>query len=688
MAQPMTNAATIPLAFFRLPMTLNSAQQRAVDHVGSPLLVLAGAGSGKTRVITQKIARLIADGHYAPHQIAAVTFTNKAAREMRERVSALVPAEAAAVVRVSTFHTLGLNILRREYAHLGYRRNFTILDANDSRGLLRDVLRRDRADTEEALAGAQSAISSWKNEMLDPAAAADRATNALEGGWARQYAAYQQALGNYNAVDFDDLICQPVRLLRGYPSVLAAWRERIHYLLGDEYQDTNLAQYELMRLIVGDRGCFTVVGDDDQSIYAWRGARPDNLQSLARDYPDLKVITLEQNYRSSRRILAAANALIANNSHLFEKRLWSDLGPGDPIRVLPARDGRDEAEKIAMDIQRVLTATGLSGADIAVLYRSNHQSRMFEQALRAREIPFRVTGGPSFFERSEIRDLMAYMRLITNPDDDAAFLRVVNVPRREIGATTVGRLAEYAGPRGQSLLSACLEAGLHGALAAPAVARLQRFARWIVESGDRMTRGESAPEFVEDLVEQLDYRDWLRETAKDPRQAERSLENVDELLKWLRALAKRESTQSLPQLLAHLSLMDMLDRQEDEKQTDVVTLMTLHAAKGLEFPRVYLVGMEDDSLPHRNSQDDVGLEEERRLAYVGITRAMRSLILSYARKRSRYGETISCQPSRFLEELPEDGLIWDGRKSGLSEEEQRARGRDTLAGLRQMLSDN
>jgi ATP-dependent DNA helicase Rep len=669
-------------------MTLNPAQQRAVDHVDGPLLVLAGAGSGKTRVITHKIARLVADGRFAAHQIAAVTFTNKAAREMRDRVAGLVSAEAAAALRVSTFHTLGLNILRREYAHLGYRRNFTIMDAADSRKLLQDVLRRERADTEEAVAGCLAAISRWKSELVDPETAESRAGDAMEAARSRQYGAYQEALRSYNALDFDDLIFQPVRLLRSSESVRESWRGRIRYLLGDEYQDTNLAQYELMRLIVGDRGCFTVVGDDDQSIYAWRGARPDNLQALSRDYPGLTVIPLEQNYRSSRRILSAANAVIANNPHLFEKRLWSDLGPGDPLRVLPTRDGRDEAERVAMDLQRLAAGRSVRWGDVAILYRSNHQSRPFEQALRERDIPYRVTGGPSFFERAEIRDLMAYMRLITNPDDDAAFLRVVNVPRREIGATTVGRLAAYAGSRSQSLLAACLEAGLHGALPPQAVGRLQGFARWVVTASDRMNRGEAVTEFVESLIGELNYRDWLRDSARDPRQADRCLENVDELIRWLRALARREMARSLPELLAHLSLMDMLDRQEGEQDSDAVTLMTLHAAKGLEFPHVYLAGMEEDLLPHRNSQDESGLEEERRLAYVGITRAMRSLVLSYARKRSRFGEVVRCEPSRFLYELPEDGLIWDGRKSGLSDEERRARGRETLDGLRRLLSES
>jgi ATP-dependent DNA helicase Rep len=669
-------------------MTLNAEQQRAVDYLDGPLLVLAGAGSGKTRVITHKIARLVRSGRVPAACIAAVTFTNKAAREMRERVGGLLDAETAAALRVSTFHRLGLDILRREYAHAGLRRNFTILDAGDARGLLKDLLRQDNADTEEALEKAGSRISAWKNDLILPEAALASAEDGETATRARQYAAYQEALASYNAVDFDDLIALPVEVLRREPEALAAWRRRIRYLLGDEYQDTNGAQYELMRLLIGEDGAFTVVGDDDQSIYAWRGARPDNLQSLARDYPGLAVIKLEQNYRSSGRILDAANALIAHNPHLFEKSLRSALGAGDQVRVIRARDGRDEADRIAGELTRRQLAGEGRWGDFAILYRSNHQSRAFEQALRAQNVPYRVTGGPSFFERGEVKDVMAYLRLIVNGADDAAFLRIVNVPRREIGVATVRRLGEYAAARSQPLLYACLEAGLHGVLDGRTVARLQAFARLIVEAEDALGRdGESAHRFVRGLLERIGYRDWLRDSSRDPRQAERCLENVDELTGWFERAGRDERAPGLRELLARISLLDMLDRENGEKDTDAVTLMTLHAAKGLEFPHVYLVGFEESLLPHRNSAGDEAIAEERRLAYVGMTRAMRSLVISHASRRKRYGEVIECEPSRFLADLPAHDMRWEGRDDGRSPEERRAHGRERLAGLRRLLSE-
>jgi ATP-dependent DNA helicase Rep len=669
-------------------MTLNPEQQRAVDHLDGPLLVLAGAGSGKTRVITHKIAGLVRRGAFAAGEIAAVTFTNKAAREMRERVAGLVDAETAAALRVSTFHRLGLDILRREYAHAGLKRNFTILDASDSRALLKDLLRADNADTEDALEAARGRISDWKNALVHPADALAGAEDGETATRARQYAAYQEALASYNAVDFDDLIGLPVTVLRDQPGALDAWRARIRYLLGDEYQDTNGAQYELMRLLIGDRGAFTVVGDDDQSIYAWRGARPDNLQALARDYPGLSVVKLEQNYRSSGRILAAANALISNNPHLFEKSLRSALGAGEQVRVIRARDGRDEAERVATEITRRQLAGQGRWGDFAILYRSNHQARVFEQALRTQNVPYRVTGGQSFFERTEVKDVMAYLRLIVNGADDAAFLRVVNVPRREIGVTTIRRLGDYAHSRSQPLLYAGLEAGLHGVMDGRAAARVQAFARLIVEAEDSLARDdEPAHVFARALLERIGYADWLRDTCRDARQAERCLENVDELIAWLKRAGGGDEAADLRSLLARISLLDMLDREEGDRSPDAVTLMTLHAAKGLEFPHVYLVGFEETLLPHRNSTSESAIEEERRLAYVGITRAMRSLVISHARRRKRYGEVIECEPSRFLEELPADDLLWEGRDDGRSPEERRAHGRARLADLRRLLSD-
>jgi ATP-dependent DNA helicase Rep len=616
-----------------------------------------------------------------------VTFTNKAAREMRDRVASLVDAETAGALRVCTFHRLGLDILRREYAHAGLRRNFTILDAADARALLKELLRQDNCDTEEALERAAGRISAWKNDLLAPAAALASAEDGETATRARQYAAYQEALASYNAVDFDDLIALPVAILRTQRETLTAWRDRIRYLLGDEYQDTNGAQYELMRLLVGEGGAFTVVGDDDQSIYAWRGARPDNLHALARDYPGLEVIKLEQNYRSTGRILAAANALISHNPHLFEKSLRSALGAGDQVRVMRARDGRDEADRVAGEITRRQLAGDGRWGDFAILYRGNHQARAFEQALRTQNVPYRITGGPSFFERSEVKDVMAYLRLVVNGADDAAFLRIVNVPRREIGVTTVRRLGEYASARSQPLLYACLEAGLYGVLDQRAVSRLEGFARLIVEAEDALGRdAEPAHRFAGGLLERIGYRDWLRDSCRDARQAERCLENVDELLGWLERAGRGDGEPGLRQLLARISLLDMLDREEGNSP-DAVTLMTLHAAKGLEFAHVYLVGFEESLLPHRNSTGEAAVEEERRLAYVGMTRAMRSLVLSHARRRKRFGEVLECEPSRFLGELPADDMRWDDRDDGRTPDERRAHGRARLADLRRLLSE-
>ena len=664
-------------------MSLNPAQLEAVRYTAGPLLVLAGAGSGKTRVITEKIAALVAGGMPA-YAIAAVTFTNKAAREMRQRAGALLDAETAKQLRISTFHTLGLNILRREYGNLGYKRGFTIFDANDSRSLVKELLKNDNADTEGAIEAACAAISAWKSELVAPEAALAAATDELEQARARQYAAYQRALQAYNALDFDDLIARPVFLFRELPAVLAAWQDRIGYLLGDEYQDTNFAQYQLMGQLVGARGAFTVVGDDDQSIYAWRGARPDNLKSLAADYPALKVIKLEQNYRSSGRILAAANGLIANNPHLFEKQLWSAHGPGDRIRVLVARDGADEADRVAMEIMRMRMERGGEWRDFAVLYRGNHQSRVFEQSLRSLEIPYSVTGGISFFDRAEVKDVLAYLRLVANPDDDAAFLRIVNVPRREIGAATLEKLGAWASSRGLGLLAASLEAGLHSVLPARTVERLHGFARRMIELGDEAEGGAPVEELARELIEELGYRDWLFENARDPRQAETANENLAELLDWLGRASRSGDEPTLADALRRLSLMDMLDRQSDDETDDRVRLMTLHAAKGLEFPTVFLVGCEEELLPHRANLVGPGLEEERRLAYVGITRAQRRLVMTYARRRKRYGETLECEPSRFLEELPAEALEWEGRVE-LSAEETKARGQSAIAGLRSLL---
>ncbi len=649
------------------------------------MLVLAGAGSGKTRVITEKIAYLIRAGHYRAGQICAVTFTNKAAREMRARVAATVQADADDGPAISTFHQLGLRILRSEYHRLGYRRGFSIFDAADSLAQVREIIKQDGNAATGIPESIQARISTWKSALITPAAALKSASDALEAQAARVYARYVESLKAYNGLDFDDLIAAPVTLLRDDDEVRRHWRLRLRYLLVDEYQDTNGAQYELMRMLVGDEPNFTVVGDDDQSIYAWRGAQPENLAQLQDDYPGLTVVKLEQNYRSSGRILSAANRLIANNPHVFEKRLWSALGPGDRIRVWSAADAVDEAQRVVGEILHARRARSAEWSEFAILYRGNHQARPFEEALRTQQIPYHLSGGLSFFDRAEVKDTLAYLRLIANPDDDTAFLRIVNTPRREIGAASLRALAEYAAGRRSSLLTASLEFGLSTCMPERSAKRLQGFARWIVETGDAANSGD-AVKVARSLVEEAGYRDWLVDNARDPDAAERAWDNVRELFDWLARMSHNRGDASLADLISQLALLDNVDR-DDEERGDVVSLMTLHAAKGLEFDQVFLVGMEENLLPHHACQEGAALDEERRLAYVGITRARRRLTMTHARSRRRFGETLECVPSRFLQELPQDELDWEKRDGAVSDDERRRRGRAAIADLRSLLGE-
>ncbi|MEO0972249.1 MAG: UvrD-helicase domain-containing protein, partial [Pseudomonadota bacterium] len=469
---------------------LNPVQQHAARHTSGPLLVLAGAGSGKTRVITRKIAYLILQEALAPSQITAVTFTNKAAREMQERAGELLGPKVASAVRISTFHKLGLNILRSECEQLGFRRGFSIFDAEDAATLVRELVRRAGGDAKKNAPPMQWRISAWKNDLISPEQALASAEEPLDRAAAKLYGDYERSLKAYNAFDFDDLIALPVRLFSEHAGTLAAWRERIRYLLVDEYQDTNLAQYRLMQLLVGEAGRFTVVGDDDQSIYAWRGARPENLQQLAEDFPSLEVVKLEQNYRSSRRILGAANQLIANNPHLFEKRLWSDHGLGERIRILSTNDGDDEALRVVAELVTHHVKMRSRHADYAILYRSNHQARAFEKALRHHQVPYKVSGGTSFFDRSEVRDVVAYLKLLVNPDDDAAFLRVVNVPRREIGASSIEQLTQLATQEQLSLFNAVEQTAIDEALRPRQASALKSFVALLREKAEVAERDD------------------------------------------------------------------------------------------------------------------------------------------------------------------------------------------------------
>ena len=662
---------------------LNPQQQAADTHRGSPLLVLAGAGSGKTRVITQKIAWMIRKGVHSADQIAAITFTNKAAREMRERATQLLTKEEAKGLTVSTFHTLGLNIIKREAKRLGYKPNFSILDAQDSAAILKELAHKE--DVEEA-DNLRWIISRWKNDFISVAQSALIASTTDEKLAALLYEKYQRQIKAYNAVDFDDLIVLPVQLFEQHPDALQYWQQKLRYLLVDEYQDTNACQYRLIRLLAGVRGALTAVGDDDQSIYAWRGARPENIAQLQTDYPMLKVVKLEQNYRSTSRILQSANKLIGNNPHLFEKNLWSTLGEGDPIRVMPCRTPEHEAEKVVGEILKARFRDRADFKDFAILYRGNHQSRLFEKLLRENNIPYKISGGTSFFERSEVKDILAYLRLIANPTDDAAFLRIINTPKREIGTSTLEKLGEYAHERNSSLLTAAQELGFAQRISAKAQQRVETFCFWLQEMM-RAAEGADPSTMVRQVINDTAYEDWLKNTCNTPKQAESRMKNVWEIVEWVRKLHNDGAgKETLSDIIAHMSLVDMLERNSEEKEQDAVVLMTLHAAKGLEFPSVFLIGMEEELLPHTNSLDEHGIQEERRLAYVGITRAQKNLTISYAKVRSRYGETSSIEPSRFLDELPPEHLEWENKKV-VSDEERHETARAYIANLQALLDD-
>src|SRR5699024_1676642 len=607
---------------------LNAQQRAAVRYTDGPLLVLAGAGSGKTGVITRKIAWL-AKHVYSADKIAAVTFTNKAAREMKQRAGGLLSREDAGALTVSTFHSLGLQMIRQEHRALGLKPRFSIFDGEDGDKLLAELLGKDA----ELRKQARFTISGWKAALMAPQQALASAASGGETRIAKAYGEYQRRLRAYNAVDFDDLLALPVSLLATDSIARERWQNRFRYLLVDEYQDTNTAQYELMRLLVGPRAAFTVVGDDDQSIYAWRGARPGNIADLSRHFPQLKVIKLEQNYRSVGSVLSAANTLIRSNPRVYEKNLWSAKGMGDRIRVLACADEREEADRVVSEIVSHRMRHGNRLGQYAVLYRGNYQSRVFEKALRERGVAYRVSGGRSFFDYSEIRDLAAYLKLLANPDDDAAFLRVINLPRREIGPATLETLGLYAGERHLSLFDAARGIGLSGHINARAGNRLAEFVDW---ASDTAMRGESEPahELVETLLTDIDYRDWLRDTASNTRAAQRRLDNVAEFIDWIARVDERQdgTTAGLDEIVRKLSLMDFAARSDDGDD-DEVHLLTLHAVKGLEFDHVWLVGLEEGLLPHHACIDDDKIEEERRLLYVGITRARKGLALTYARRR-------------------------------------------------------
>lgn len=668
-------------------MGLNPQQLAAVTHFESPLLVLAGAGSGKTGVITQKIAWLIEKKGYAPSSIIAVTFTNKASNEMRARLKKQLSPLQMRGLTIATFHRLGMEMLHKDGEAIGLRKGFTILDQGDSLSVLRELIREGNSGIEERTL--QNMISHWKNEFIEPQRALAEAQEDVDRIAALLYERYNEILRACNSVDFDDLISLPVTLLREHEEVRDKWRGRVRHLLVDEYQDTNAAQYELVRLLVDKFGALTAVGDDDQSIYSWRGARPENLMALKVDYPNLRVIKLEQNYRSSQRILRCANAVISLNPHDFEKKLWSDLGLGDPLRVSVCKHTLDEAEWVAAEILTRHYQKDTRWGDFAILYRSNFQSRPFEQALREKQIPYTISGGSSFFDKVEIKDMLAYLKLLVNPDDDTAFLRCINTPRREIGPTTLTKLGQHARNRNISLFAACHDMGLETQLTGRALHRIQRFANWLTLAADNAERGDTLA-VVRGVFEDIDYNDWISNQYETPGKAQRALDNTEELFAWIERLLtdSDQKEQPLSEVVRSLCLHDMLSRQDGEEEDNSVQMMTLHAAKGLEFPHVFMVGMEEDLLPHKNSVEADTIEEERRLAYVGMTRARHTLTFTRSRARQQFGETAACEASRFLDDLPHEDVIFMGELDSASAEQRRETGKNALKGLMDMLADD
>ncbi|MGE5471695.1 MAG: UvrD-helicase domain-containing protein [Bacteroidota bacterium] len=658
---------------------LNTPQREAIHYLDGPLLVLAGAGSGKTRVITQKIAYLVQDCGFQPRNVAAITFTNKAAKEMQERIGKILSKPVADQLQISTFHSLGVRILREEAKALGYKPRFSIFDSADCAGIIGEVAKTVDKATLRIL---QSIISNWKNGLVTPEAALHKAQDEHEKLAAHAFLSYEATLKAYQAVDFDDLIGLPVVLFREHPEIAEKWQNRLRYLLVDEYQDTNACQYQLLKLLTGVRAQFTAVGDDDQAIYGWRGADIENLKKLPAEFPGLKVIKLEQNYRSTVRILKAANNVIANNEKLFDKKLWSELGHGEQITVTACRDNDAEAEGVVMKLQAHRFEQRGKFKDYAILYRSNHQARGFEEYLRDHRIPYLLSGGKSFFDKAEIKDITAYLRLLTNEDDDPAFIRAATTPKRGIGAATLQVLGTYAGERHISLFAAAFEEGFAQRVQARQLEPLLEFCHFINRIQERAIR-EPAQQVLPDLLKAIDYETFLFDQEEE-RTAQTRWANVCEFANWLNRKGEQDG-KTLIDLTQSIALINLLDKQNDE-EVDAVQLSTLHAAKGLEYKHVFLVGVEEGILPHRESTEPAKIEEERRLMYVGITRAQRSLHISWCERRKQAREFIPCEPSRFIDEMGRDDIRFAGGKDAAPAD--KATGSARLDAMKALLAGN
>ena len=648
---------------------LNPAQLEAVHHVSGPSLVLAGAGSGKTRVITHKIAYLI-EGGLSPSRIAAITFTNKAAAEMRERAKQLA-GKVAGQVLICTFHALGVRMLRQQGSYVGLKEQFSILDSDDVSRILKDC----GGSTDLATAKQwQWAISAWKNAGLNAAQALAAAADEDQRVAATIMGRYEERLAAYQSVDFDDLISLPLKLLKEHEVVRQHWQQQLGHVLVDEYQDTNATQYDLLKLLVGDGARLTAVGDDDQSIYGWRGATLDNLKKLPLDFPQLKVIMLEQNYRSTTAILDAANNVIGPNPKLFPKTLWSDLGQGEPVRVVACDVEDHEAERAVARIQSLRSSSQHKAyKDFAILYRANHQARVFEKALRKVHIPYKVSGGQSFFDRAEIKDLCAWLRLLVNNDDDPAFLRAITTPKRGIGHTSLSQLGQFATSHKLSLFEALFANSLVGSVPAHAVAGLHEFGRYIndLEFRARQTLGkDDAKALLLEWLKDMNYEQHLLEGEDNPKAAANRWGNVLDFIDWMSQRCGGEvddtagatlatETKTLLEVVQTIALLSTISEREQDQ--DVVTLSTLHASKGLEWPHVILAGVNEGLLPFKTDDDSLTaealslrLQEERRLMYVGITRAQRTLAVSWLLRRKKGRDTVAGKPSRFIAEMALD----------------------------------
>jgi len=648
---------------------LNPRQKDAVLHTDGPLLVLAGAGSGKTRVITMRTAYLIHTGIPAG-SVLAVTFTNKAAREMRERVKSMVRGGNGTPV-ISTFHSLCLRILRREIEHLGYRKDFTIYDTSDQVSLLRNILSEikfyDKSFKAESIL---ENISRTKNDFVRQETTPSG--DPVEEASAYILPRYREALKSMNALDFDDLLLLTLKLFKEHPGVLEKYRERFRYIMVDEYQDTNRVQYDFIKLLAGERRNLCVVGDDDQSIYGWRGADLGNILDFGKDFPGTVTVRLEQNYRSFGHILKAANGVISNNKRRMEKSLWTEKGEGTRVNIFMAVDTEDEAEWVADRISMIKDMKNMPYEKIAVIYRANIFSRPFEEALRRKRIPYSVVGGTSYFERQEIKDLAAYLKIIANPSDDMSLLRAANAPKRGIGPAALSVFSDFARSNSMGLLDAFGKAAVIEGLGKKAASSAENFFKLICRYRDMFKKGREMGKILGALIEEINYRDYIIELYKTPDAAYRRTENIDGFIESITHYESAEGSPSLHGFLETMALTDLIEEKE-EKGGRGVTLISFHSSKGLEFPVVFIAGMEEDIMPHRKSSDrDEGIEEERRLFYVGITRAMNELYITNTEHRSKYGKQAPSIPSRFLEEIPEESINKLDRFEELDPEQEKA----------------